>query len=236
MTFPAAEPPTVSSFNTNATSHLVAMPAVVNAGELLVCLFSNDGAAVPAPPSGWVRVWDLDNVQVRASVFLKAAAGTEGGTSPDFVTGVAERAAAQVYRVRDWYGGTISGVENVGYSVEGSLAVDAAPNPPWKQAGAWGLDDTFWIAFYAADGDQTCTTYPPDYMGGTFTESDNNAESSSLGSAWRQLTAQFEHPGPFAIAAAEDWVGVSIAIRPSNPGTGTSIESQPRQHAQAITS
>lgn len=236
MTFPAADPPTVTSFNANTTSHLVAMPPVVLAGELLVCLFSNDGAAVPAAPSGWVRVWDLDNVQVRASVFMKAAAGTEGGTTIDFVTGAVERAAAQVYRVRDWYGGTISGVENVGYSVEGSLAVDAAPNPPWKQAGAWGLDDTLWIAFYAADVNPACTAYPPNYMGGTYTESDNNIEASSMASAWRQLTAQFEHPGPFALASAEDWVGVSIAIRPANPGTGTSIDSQPRQHVQAITS
>lgn len=55
MGFPVILSVTETSFDTNTTSHLVAMPAVVAAGDLLVILFANDADSTVTTPSGWTR-------------------------------------------------------------------------------------------------------------------------------------------------------------------------------------
>src|SRR3981081_2851807 len=69
---------TPSTFGVDARSHLVAMPTVVNSGDLLLCLFSNDGNTLPGAPAGWTRTatWTSSNA-VRLSVFMRSADGTE---------------------------------------------------------------------------------------------------------------------------------------------------------------
>ena len=65
-------------FSTAANAHLVDMPATVDAGDLLLLLFSNDGNFVPATPSGWT-VLDTEPVSGagQITIFAKDAIGDE---------------------------------------------------------------------------------------------------------------------------------------------------------------
>ncbi len=80
------------------------MPATVNARDLLLCIFTNDGAATVTTPSGWTSKGTQlsSNSGVRQRVFAKIASGSEDGTTVDFVTSASESAAAQVYRVTEY--------------------------------------------------------------------------------------------------------------------------------------
>ena len=78
---------THTAFTTDATSHLVAMPATVDAGDLLVTLVATDGSATLTTPSGWTNLSSVpQSTTVRGSCSYKIAVGTEGGTTVDFVT------------------------------------------------------------------------------------------------------------------------------------------------------
>ena len=111
-TVPALAAPLVDSvtetgFGTGTTDHYVDMPATVNAGDLLIVLFTNNRVATVTIPGGWTELAsDTSGSHIRASVYYKVAAGTEGGTTVNFVTSAAEEAAAQVYRITDWHGTT----------------------------------------------------------------------------------------------------------------------------------
>jgi len=95
-TVPALAAPVVASvtetaFDTATTAHYVNMPATVTADDLLIVLFTNDGNAAVTTPTGWnLLASDANGTQVRLSVYYKIAAGTEGGTTVNFVTSVVE--------------------------------------------------------------------------------------------------------------------------------------------------
>lgn len=214
--FPAfAAAPTPSSFDSNATDHAVAMPATVAAGDLLVVLFSNDGSAtVTNPDAGkWRELFsDPNSTNNRLSGYAAVAAGTEGGTTVNFVTSTGERAAAQVYRVTAalWTGDTDDLI--VGTSATGT---DAAPNPPSATPDA--TRDWLAIACYGADDDDDASAYPTDYgTHQTYTQSGSGTEAASLGSASRTLrSGSAFNPGTFTIAATEQWVAQTILIPPT---------------------
>src|SRR3990172_7501836 len=50
MAFPVIASVTASSFGTDATAHLVAMPATVDANDLLIVGLANDGSATLTTP------------------------------------------------------------------------------------------------------------------------------------------------------------------------------------------
>ena len=109
---PALAAPVVTSvtetaFGTDTTDHYVNMPATVNAGDLLIVLFTNDRNETVTTPAGWTALAsDANGQAVRLSVYYKIAAGTEDGTTVNFVTSSTEQAAAQVYRITNWHGTT----------------------------------------------------------------------------------------------------------------------------------
>ena len=58
------------------------MPATVDAGDLLLMHFVNDGNATVTTPAGWTLLNStLNGTQVRSGWYYKLAAGTEGGTT-----------------------------------------------------------------------------------------------------------------------------------------------------------
>src|SRR5207247_6182552 len=98
--FPVVEALTATAFPVHQYSHLVAMPAQVNAGDLLLAIFTNHAWATVTPPPGWTAIGTtLNGTVVRTSRLAKRADGTEGGTTVDFQTSVLGAAVAAVYRL-----------------------------------------------------------------------------------------------------------------------------------------
>jgi len=214
---PALAAPVVASvtetaFGTDTTNHYVNMPATVNAGDLLIVLFTNDGSATVTTPAGWSLLASDDNEpHVRLSVYYKIAAGTEGGTTVNFITSGVEQAAAQVYRITDWHGTTPPEISTA------ATGTSTRPNPASLDPAGWDVADTLWLAVAGQDrGDQSGTTaYPASYTDGISTLSSEGTASCRTLSARRVLAAASEDPGAFTIPVSEEWVAFTIAVRPA---------------------
>jgi preprotein translocase subunit YajC len=208
---PVVDSVTETAFGTDTTDHYVDMPATVDAGDLLIVLFTNDGTATVTTPAGWNPLAsDISNQHVRLSVYYKVAAGTEDGTTVNFVTSDSEQAAAQVYRITNWHGTTPPEIS--------TAAIDSGttPDPPSLDPVGWDVADTLWLAVAGQNrGDQGTPTYPASYTDGISTLSANNNKSCRTLSARRVLAAASEDPGVFTIPASEQWVAFTIAVRPA---------------------
>ena len=202
---------TETAFGTDATDHYVNMPATIDAGDLLIVIFSNDGSATVTTPVGWTQLTLAANGSgVGLCVYYEIAVGTEGGTTVNFVTSATEEAAAQVYRITNWHGTTPPEVSTT------ATGTSTRPNPGSLDPAGWDVADTLWIAVAGQDrGDQGGpTAYPASYTDGISTLSSNGTGSCRTYSAQRVLAVALEDPGAFTIPVSEQWVAFTIAVRP----------------------
>jgi len=209
---PAVASVTKTAFGADTTAHYVNMPATINAGDLLIVLFTNDGSATVTTPGGWnALASNANGSYIRLSVYYKIAAGTESGTPVNFVTSASEEAAAQVYRITDWHGTTPPEISTA------ATGTSTRPDPASLNPAGWDLADTLWLAVAGQDrGDQSGTTaYPASYTDGISTLSSPTMGNCRTLSARRVLAAASEDPGAFTIPASEQWVAFTIAVRPA---------------------
>jgi len=203
---------TETPFNSSAsTTHEVNMPATVDAGDLLIVLFTNDGTATVTTPSGWTLLATATSGgAVRLSVYYKFAAGDEDGATVDFITSTGEQAAAQVYRITDWHGTTPPEISTA------ATGTSTSPDPASLNPAGWDVANTLWLAVAGQDrGNRSGTTaYPASYTDGISTLSADLWGSCRTLSARRALAAASENPGTFTIPASEQWVAFTIAVRP----------------------
>jgi len=225
ITVPAMAAPVVASvtetaFGTDTTDHYANMPATTDAGDLLIVLFTNDGNASVTTPGGWnsLASYTPNGNHVRLSAYYKIAAGTEGGTTVNFVTSAAQEAAAQVYRITNWHGTT---PPEISTAASGS---DTAPDPASLNPVGWNIADTLWIAVAGQDrGNQPGPpAYPSGYTDGISTLSSSGNGCCQTHSARRVLAAASEDPGAFTITASSQWVAFTIAVRPVRYDLSTS--------------
>lgn len=210
--FPAVESVTASSFPIHTNSHAVAMPAQVNAGDLLLCIFTNHAWATVTPPPGWTSIGTTVNgTVVRTSRLAKRADGTEGGTTVDFRTSIMETAVAHVYQITGWFDDGVLADAIADAAVTGT---GLAPDPPALDPAAWDVANTLWIIAYGAENLGRTSGYPTGYTGGRYDESGGIAGRSSMASARRENAVAVEDPGPFQNDADQAWVAATIAIRP----------------------
>jgi hypothetical protein len=202
---------TETAFGTDTTDHHVDMPATVDAGDLMIVLFTNDRSDTVTTPDGWTELASTaSGPHVRASVYYKIAAGTEGGTTVNFRTSTNGEAAAQVYRITDWHGTTPPEISTA------ATGTDTTPDPASLDPAGWDVADTLWLVVAGQDrGDQgEPTAYPASYTDGISTLSSNGTGSCRIHSARRVLATASENPGSFTIPVSEQWVAFTIAVRP----------------------
>jgi hypothetical protein len=208
MAFPTVESVTATAFPTNDTQHLVNMPAAVDAGDLLIVLFANDGSDTVTTPSGWTLLDSSANgTAVRLSCYAKDAVGDEDGTTVDFVTSGNEYAAAQCYRITGW-SGDVNDVEN-STAATGS---DDSPNPASLTA-SWGSDDNLWIAACCSDSNVTVSVYPF-ANNNTNTIADQVTHGVGLGSCSENNATATNDAGSFTISGAQEWVATTLVVKP----------------------
>lgn len=235
--FPSFKERLTQNFSTAATSHAVTMPSTVDAGDLLLVLFTNDANSTVTTPSGWTLPTNgsvARGTAARGSVYIKVAGGTEDGTTVDFVTSAAEEAASQVYRIPagEW-SGTTAGVEVANSGDPG--ATTTTPNPPALNPGGWGTENTLWISYAAGSSYTAVTTYPTNYNGGAHNLSNTGTAGASVSSAWLESAVASEDPGTFTMSTNSDGVAFTIGIRTSgyaltgaNRVVQTAVYSQPQ--------
>lgn len=233
--FPTIKNKLTQTFSAS-TTHNVTMPATVNSGDLLMVLITNDHttAGTITTPSGWTsKASDTQNTQVRASVFVKVADGSEDGANVDFATSASEEAAAHVYRVQagEW-SGTTAGVEVSTFS---GATGTTTPNPASLDPGAWGTENTLWVAYAGGSSFDSVTTYPTGFNGAIHNQSNTGTGGASSASAWQESATASVDPGAFTMGSTEDSVAYTIGIRPAsfsftgaNSIVQTAVYSQPQ--------
>lgn len=206
MAFPVVESVTLTTFSTAGTAHLVAMPATVNAGDLLISQFSAVDIPTVATPTNWNLLHSTSNADVRLASYYKIAVGDEDGTTVDHVTSASVKAVAYVYRISAWHGTT---PPEVGTAATGS---GTAPNPPTLTP-SWGAEDTLWLATVGWRGVIAVSVYSANYTNGT-DDSTTAGPGSTIATARRELNATSDDPGAFTAGTA-NWIAQTYAIRPS---------------------
>jgi len=228
--FQAPRPAEIQStaFSTQTTSHLVSMPTGdVDDGDLIVIVFANVGTDVVTTPSGWVLLQSTQNVSgsgLRLSCYAKKGNPNDSGTTVDFVTAGAQRAAALSinFKKGTWFGYQFSSTNFFGSIKYGSSATGSSvsPNPPIV-AGFGGVNSTFIAIEANLDGTATDTAYPANYVDRTNIVSNAASSGISLSIAFRSkavipLVATTEDPGVFTIPS-NPWIAQTLAIRASQP-------------------
>jgi hypothetical protein len=199
---------------TNSTSHTVTLPTGIAAGDLLVILFVSDGSStisVTSPASGWTAttIGFANGTTARLSLLERIADGAEASTIT--VTTSANQMSA-------WTGYRITGTDT-SQAIDVATAAPATtqnPDPPSGTAVWGGAEDNLFIAVAAWDSNPTLSTYPTNYSTGQLTAVANNAtHGAGVASACRELAADTDDPGTFALSASIAAVGQTLIIRPA---------------------
>lgn len=208
--YPVIESVTETTFASDSVNHAVAMPATVNAGDGLLVFLTIDGDSIPTTPAEWDKLYsEAYSTSVTGCAYALVATGTEGGTTVDFVTGSAEKGAAQVYRISNW-NGTLGGFHNgiVAENGSGSTADLPAITAYWESA------KTLWIGALHTSTSQTVSSAPTNYTDLTQTSSGAATTDGQCITARRFNETATEDPGVFTMSgtgAAKVYNTVAIA-------------------------
>lgn len=221
MAFPSVVGTPVGTADTSSTSFTVALPSGIVAGELLLIFMAHDenGTSSTITQSSGPTFTQIDNAAngtvVRGQIWARLATGGEG--NPVFSSTNSQDVACVAVRVQN------HGVTDVSTDiVKGTAATgaDAAPDPPNCNPGT--AQDFLWLEYFAADDDDDTATYwSTNYSAVLQQQSASSTSSCLVAVASRQLNASSENPGVMAMAAVEEWVAQTIAIKPITEKTHT---------------
>lgn len=207
--------PTVAGITTDvsgpSTTHNVAMPATVNAGDLLIVMASKGLAAnaTITTPAGWTIITSRSTgaQAERTASYYKIAAGTEGGTTVNFATGDSCGLACRIYRITVWHGVT---------PPEGVDAASASGDPPTVTP-SWGSDDNLYIAYFGwSVSSLTPSAGPSGYSNfGTTVAVNSGNDRGRITTADLNATSSSENPGVFTGGTTNSVVTGTIAVRPA---------------------
>lgn len=213
--YPVIESVTQSTFAVDATSHAVTMPATVNVGDGLIVILTTDGSPTITTPTGWKLLYsEANGSALTGAAYAKVARGTEGGTTVDFVTSVAESVAAQVYRISNW-NGTLAGIQA---GTVGEITTGTTADLPAVTA-YWGSSKAIWLGTLHTSTSQTVSSAPTNYTNLTQTSTGTATTDSQCITARRSLEAASEDPGVFTMSGSgASKVYNTISIAPAYVG------------------
>ncbi|MEE4451347.1 putative Ig domain-containing protein [Novosphingobium resinovorum] len=198
----------VESWNaSDATAVTVALPAVVNAGDVLVAVMSVDGTVTVTWDNATAGVWTqrasyaANSNQHFLAIFTRTADGTEGGKVLNVALSGSQQAVTRVLRVT----GASGGIEVSTYARGNVVAADPpALTPSWTGA-------SLYVAALALDGTATVTAGPSGYSGFASRASSASGQSTNA-TAWK-LGSGTEDPAAYTISATSNWVAATLALQ-----------------------
>jgi N-acetylneuraminic acid mutarotase len=227
------------TFTTDTTAHAVTMPSTVDAGDLLIVLIGSDDNSTITDPDGagaWTQIATAASGSggVTGTIYAKDAAGTEDGTTVDFVTSATQKMATQVYRIpAAYWEGNIGSVEA---SAASTSTGTTTPDPASLNPAGWASpSNTLWLSFVAGSRYASVTSYPANHTNGQMTVSGTDTTGASVSSSRIETNADSENPGTYTMNASQASVAYTIAVRPAafsltgaNRTVQTALYSQPQ--------
>lgn len=218
MAFPSVAGTPVGTADTTSAAFTVTLPSGIVAGELLLIFMAQDAVGTISQSSGsaFTRIdTAVNGANCKGEIWARLATG--GETNPVFASTNSQDVACVAFRVQD------HGVTDLATDiVKGTAATgaDAAPNPPNCNPGT--AQDFLWIEYFAADDDDDTVPFESaNYTGILQLQSASSTTSCLVAVASRQLNASAQDPGVMAMAAVEEWVAQTIAIKPITQKTHT---------------
>ena len=210
MAFPAVAAGNTSTEASLTTTHGVAMPVTVNAGELLLIKISTGGEPVITMPAGWQNVYTpVVFTAVSLATFKKIADGTEGGTTVNFTTDVTVKSSHIACAINAWVG-DLAGVV-AGTAV---TANSDSPNPP-AVTSTWGSADNLFLTQMSIQRTAALTGYPTLYTDNqTEVSTGTGGQDSLVAMSTRNLAANTDNPSNYAVAVERRNIAQTIVIAP----------------------
>ena len=208
---PIPEAYATTRYNSNTTTHSVALPSGVSEGDVLL-IFTRAGSNNPTsftPPSGWDEIAErTDNGS--SAVFARTADGLEGA-SVDIVFSSGRRGSHVAVRVSGGSG-----------AVAAAVAASNVNDPPELTHG-WGAENVLVFACVTQSqvDDDDIVGAPSGYSGFTRVRTVDFASTSALhcstNVAHRAALAASENPGPFQVGEADinNPHSYTVAVRPA---------------------
>lgn len=228
MTFPTIQTADTQSgtVTTNSTSWTLTYPTNLSSGDLILGFAGVDGAGVFAGTgdvttgNGWL-MGQASTAPVTLNIFAKISGGTETGTFSLNIN-ASEQGGWRVFRITGWEGGLTSGSASlsgaalertgIGFSLLASGA-STTPNPGSFNPANWNIEDTLWFAAMAADTSRTVSVYP--LAGNNTADVSGGSNGATLGLCTTTSAVASLDPSTFTISASDDWVAVTVAVRPA---------------------
>jgi hypothetical protein len=229
ISFTQAASPDVASvtetiFATDDVNHPVDMPGTVAAGDLLLIFITTDGNATVTKPTGWTQYWGpTTGTALRAGGYAKVAVGDEGSTTINFVTSAAEQAAAQVYRIQNWYG-ALGGLAVGSYVISTTTAPGGTTADPPSLSPVWGVADALWISVVHTSSARTIVSGSAGYSNLISTRSSETSNAGQVGSMRLSAHSATEDPDVFTFSGTGvTSISQAIAIAPANDSVPTAF-------------
>jgi hypothetical protein len=206
LTFPTVAAVSGGS-DSGGTSHSVQLPPIIAAGDLLIVHFLTNSAPAVTFPAGWQNLVDHAHAtQLRSVTKYRIADGSEGSTI-SVLTATSQRTSHTVFRITGFDDGT---------PVEAGLpAIGSNQTPdPSSTTPSGGAKEYLWIAVGGSDNSGVApVSGPADYSSYRIDPVGTNSRVRSQ-TAWRELNASSEDPGPFDSGEAQRWIAYTLAIHP----------------------
>lgn len=205
----------------NSNSWTLTYPTNLQANDLILAFVATDGNTAPTWPGGWGRKRAGSSAAVSCHVGAKLSDGTETGT---FSLGLSanEQGGWRIFRITGQFvTSIIDGVSEDCIANTSGSGASSTPDPPSLDPTSWDVEDTLWFAVCAVDTSRTISVYPladnqtADVSGG--------ANGATLGVCTLNDAVASKDPGTFTISASDDWVTVTLAVRPAAAATPASL-------------
>ena len=203
------------NFATVTTDHFITLPPVINSGNGILILLTNDSDASVTTPDDWDRLYtEANGTALRGSAYTLISDGTEGGSSVNFITSVAVKCSAQIYLIDNW-NGSLAGFHN---GIVTELTSGITINPP-SLTPYWGNGKNIYLAVLHTSTSQTVSSAPANYTDLTQTATGNTTGDAQCISARRLVESNSESPGVFTMSGSgASKVCNLIAIAPAYVG------------------
>lgn len=206
-----------------SSSMVVAMPAVVSSGDLLIMHLCVTSDMIPSTPAGWTPLGSYTEASfyIGSGIYYKVASGSEGGGSVSVAFSGNSTSVAQVHRIK---AGTFSAALPCVAATPAVGVVQSNPDSP-PLTPAWGMKHTLWLSCFAGNkpGGVTITSSP--YATGvSVTESASSGQFVPRVMSCNAVVATVtQDPSAWIVTSVTDgtttglskWVAETIAVQPS---------------------
>lgn len=211
--------PTIAGFGgnnsganvTTSTPAITTLTGAPNVGDLIIIIIAKDGTGAFTWPGGWSSPTGWSDLTFAATnnqgVLSIRYRVWQAGDADPAITHASEGTAWQVYRfLVNTFTSPPEAASNSGDSTN--------PDPPNLDPSGWGIENTYWLAVAANDGNVAITAGPTNYTASFQNDRWANSNGVGIASGRRANAVSAENPGTFTMAT-EQWGAATVAVRPA---------------------